>query len=164
MRVLVADGQAAVRSALRRLLKEEPGLIVVGEVVRADELLDQAAATQPDLVLLDCELCGLSASFRPTAGQARWRLLDALHRLRSHPKVIVLSGRPEMRQAALDAGADAFVSKGNPPERLLTILRTFNADCNSGDSVVQTTGTSAVNFPGDCDASGGFQVEQEEAV
>jgi DNA-binding NarL/FixJ family response regulator len=130
MRVLVADDQAAVRSALRRLLKEEPGLIVVGEVVRADELLAQAAATQPDLVLLDCELCGLSPWFHPSAWQARWRLLEALHRLRSHPKVIVLSGRPEMRQAALDAGADAFVSKGDPPERLLTTLHIFNMACD----------------------------------
>jgi DNA-binding NarL/FixJ family response regulator len=130
MRVLVADDQAAGGQNARRLLKEEPGLIVVGEVVRADELLDQAAATQPDLVLLDCELCGLYPSFRPTAGQARWRLLDALHRLRSHPKVIVLSGRPEMRQAALDAGADAFVSKGDSPEQLLTTLHIFNMACD----------------------------------
>ena len=130
MRVLVADDQASVRSALRRLLKEEPGLVVVGEVVRADELLDKAAATQPDLVLLDCELCGLSPSFHSKAWQARWRLLDALHRLRSHPKVILLSGRPEMRQAALDVGADAFVSKGDPPERLLATLHIFNMTCD----------------------------------
>ena len=32
--------------------------------------------------------------------------------------MIALSGRPEARQAALDAGVDAFVSKGDPPERL----------------------------------------------
>lgn len=164
MRVLVADDQAAVRSALRRLLKEEPGLIVVGEVVRADELLDQAAATQPDLVLLDCELCGLSPSFHPTAGQARWRLLDALHRLRSHPKVIVLSGRPEMRQAVLDAGADAFVSKGDPPERLLTTLYTFNTDCSGGNDVAQAAGTSPAASSGDGERIRRFQVGPDETI
>jgi DNA-binding NarL/FixJ family response regulator len=36
--------------------------------------------------------------------------------------VIVLSGRPEARQAVLDAGADAFVSKVEPPERLLAAI------------------------------------------
>jgi DNA-binding NarL/FixJ family response regulator len=37
--------------------------------------------------------------------------------------VIALSGRSEARLAALSAGADAFVSKGDPPERLLAAIR-----------------------------------------
>jgi DNA-binding NarL/FixJ family response regulator len=36
--------------------------------------------------------------------------------------VIVLSGRPEARRVALDAGADAFVSKIDPPDRLLSAI------------------------------------------
>jgi DNA-binding NarL/FixJ family response regulator len=36
--------------------------------------------------------------------------------------IIVLSGRPEASRAALAAGADAFVSKGNPPEHLLSAI------------------------------------------
>jgi DNA-binding NarL/FixJ family response regulator len=126
MRVLVADDQATVRSALRWLLKEQPGFHVVGEVIKGEKLLDQAAAVQPDLVLLDWELCGLSPALNRAAGQGRRRLLDSLHALKSRPKVIVLSSRPEMHQAALDAGADAFVSKGDPPARLLAILRATN--------------------------------------
>jgi PleD family two-component response regulator len=55
MRVLVADDQATVRSALRRLLQEQPGFHVVAEVIRGEKLLDQAAATEPALVLLDWE-------------------------------------------------------------------------------------------------------------
>ena len=126
MRVLVADDQVAVRSALRRLLKEEPGLTVVSEVVRTEELLDQAQVTQPDLVLLDWELPGLSfTDLDQSTSGSRDRLLILLHMLHSRPKVVALSGRPEMRQAALTAGADAFVSKADPPERLLTILRAF---------------------------------------
>jgi hypothetical protein len=37
--------------------------------------------------------------------------------------VIALSGRPEARQAALGAGADAFASKGDPPERVLAVIK-----------------------------------------
>jgi DNA-binding NarL/FixJ family response regulator len=64
------------------------------------------------LVLLDWGLPGLPSK----------ALLPALRALCPHLKVVVLSGRPEARQAALDAGADAFVSKIDPPERLLAAL------------------------------------------
>jgi CheY-like chemotaxis protein len=40
--------------------------------------------------------------------------------------VIVLSGQPEVRRTALAAGADAFVSKADPPEQLLAALRSAN--------------------------------------
>ena len=136
MRVLVADDQAAVRAALRWLLKEEPGVSVVGEAVRAEDLLAQAEGIQPDLVLLDWELPGLlspdlsNPTSLGTMGEARCFLLNVLRALHSRPKVIALSGRPEVRQEALDAGADDFVSKGDPPERLLTALRAIKVACD----------------------------------
>jgi DNA-binding NarL/FixJ family response regulator len=114
MHILLADNQAEVRSALRFLLEQEPGIYVVGEAAEAEALLAQEAAIQPDLVLLDWELPGL----RPI------QLLAAL-RIHRHIIVIALSGRPEARQEALNAGADAFASKGEPPERLLATLYAF---------------------------------------
>lgn len=122
MHVLLADDQTKVRSALRLLLEQQPEMNVVGEAVEAEDLLVQVEAAQPDLVLLD------------------WELLDqggaaTLARLRAAQPglvVIALSGRPEARRAALDAGADAFVSKGDPPERLLTTLRAVDAG-STGD-------------------------------
>ena len=117
MRVLLADDQSKVRSALRLLLEQQPGLSVVSEAAEAEDLLAQVEATQPDLVLLDWELPGLRADDRLPALRTRCPRL----------KVIALSGRPEARQAALTAGADAFVSKGEPPERLLTTLRAVGA-------------------------------------
>ena len=112
MRVLLADDQTKVRSALRLLLEQEPGLSVVGEAAEAEDLLAQVAATQPDLVLLDWELPGLRTDDR----------LSVLRALCPQLKVIALSGQPEARRAALSAGADAFVSKGEPPERLLAAV------------------------------------------
>ena len=115
MRVLLADDQPEVRSALRLLLEQEPWLRVIGEVSEANALLAQAHAARPDLVLLDWELPGLRAA-------------DPLTDLRSccpELRVVALSGRPEARDSALMSGAWAFVSKGDPPERLLTTLRTL---------------------------------------
>jgi DNA-binding NarL/FixJ family response regulator len=120
MQILLADDQAKVRSALRLLLEQEPGLSVVGEAAEAEELLAQVETTCPDLVLLDWELPGLRATNRVTNPERC--LLSALRARCPRMWVIALSGRPEARQAALAAGVGAFVSKGDSPERLLAAL------------------------------------------
>lgn len=117
MRVLLADSQKQVRSALQALLKLQPGVSVVGEAGEATGLVAQLYQTRPDLVLLDWGLPGLSA-------------IGSVSALRqNHPSllIIVLSGWPEVGQEALAAGADAFVSKVEPPERLLATLYAINA-------------------------------------
>ncbi|HIQ06369.1 MAG TPA: response regulator transcription factor [Anaerolineae bacterium] len=115
MRVLIADDQPQVRSALRLLLKQEPGIVVVGEASDAEQALELAAEQQPDLVLLDWELPGWDGS----------AALVGLQAIQPGVVVIALSGRPEACRAALAAGADAFVSKGDPPERLLMAVNDF---------------------------------------
>jgi DNA-binding NarL/FixJ family response regulator len=111
MRVLLADDQAKVRSALRLLLEQQPDIEVLGEAVDATGLLDWLNMTRPDLVLLDWELPDLTSEVLPVLRQSRPSL-----------RVIALSGRPEACQAALDAGVNAFVSKTDPPERLLAAM------------------------------------------
>jgi DNA-binding NarL/FixJ family response regulator len=118
MRVLIADRHAATRSALRILLKEEPGLNVVGEAADGGELLAQVGATRPDIVVLDWELPGEEAAV----------LVPSLHTHDGRPSVVVLGGRPELAQAALAAGADAFVSKGDPPQRLLDTIHAIESE------------------------------------
>jgi len=123
MRILVADDQPKVRFALRVLLERQPGLKVVGEAADAGDLLAQVEMACPDLVLLDWELPGLAGG----------DLLSALRGVCPNLFVIVLSGRLEVRRAALNAGADAFVYKCDPPERLLTAI----ADCSVRDNTVE---------------------------
>lgn len=115
MRVLLADDQVEVRSALRFLLEQELEIDVIGETAEARDLLSQVEIAQPDLVLLDWELPGSLVA----------ELLFALRARCVQMKVVALSGRPEARQEALAAGIDAFVSKGDPPEHLLTVLHAF---------------------------------------
>jgi DNA-binding NarL/FixJ family response regulator len=113
LRVLLADDQLVVRSALRLVLEQEPGVDVVGEVAEAECLLAEVRLARPDLLLLDWELPGL-----PVAD-----LLSCLRSLCPDAKVVALSGWPEARERALATGAHAFVSKGDPPERLIAIIR-----------------------------------------
>ena len=121
MRILLADEQTRVRLALQILLSQEPGVTVVGEAAEATDLLAQIRATRPDLVLLDWGLPELVS-----IGS-----LSALHTACPNLSVIVLTGRPETRQMALAAGADEFISKIDPPEKLLAAIHTMNAK-NSG--------------------------------
>ena len=128
MRVLLADDQAKVRSALRLVLEQQPGVSILGEAVDTTGLLDWVKAACPDLVLLDWELPGLKTAGPSTVlrqaqdGSSGQGLLSTLRELCPCLAVIALSGRPEARRAALDAGVDAFVSKGDPPERLLAAV------------------------------------------
>jgi DNA-binding NarL/FixJ family response regulator len=112
MRILIADDQAKVRFALRVLLEHQPDLEIVGEAANAQDLLAQVKIVHPDLVLLAWELPGPCADYLPPS------LKEACPGL----AVIALSGRPEAQSAALAAGADAFVSKGDPPDRLMTAI------------------------------------------
>lgn len=114
MRILLAEDQPKVRYALRVLLERQPGLAIVGEATDRNDLLNRVEVTLPDVVLLGWELPGLTAMDS----------LSPLRRIRPNLLVIALSGRSEAKLAALSAGADAFVSKGDPPESLLAAIRT----------------------------------------
>jgi len=109
MRILLADDQPRIRFALRALLVQQPGLAVVGEAADAAELLALARECCPDLVLLGWGLRGLPAA----------ELVPALQSVCPHAYLIALSSRLEVRRTALAAGADAFVSKMDPPGQLL---------------------------------------------
>jgi DNA-binding NarL/FixJ family response regulator len=113
IRILIADDQSHSRSALRLLLKFEPGMRVVGEADDVGRALELAAATRPDVVLMDWELPDQDSAATLVGLRQAW----------PGAAVIALSGRPEARQEALLAQADGFVSKWDPPERLLAAVR-----------------------------------------
>lgn len=112
MRVILADDQPEVCSALRLLLEEKPGINVLSEVGNTYELLRQVQASCPDLILLDWELPGASSK----------ELVPLLHTLCPHLEIIALSSHPQMKPAALKAGVRHFICKSEPPEQLLTAL------------------------------------------
>jgi DNA-binding NarL/FixJ family response regulator len=123
MRILLADHESNVRYGLRVLLEERSEFEVVGEAVDAEDLLAQIEASCPDLVLLSWELPGLAGA----------DLLPALRSVCDDLYVIVLSGRPEARQAILDARANAFISKVESPEQLLAAIAAAEHTNRKGD-------------------------------
>jgi len=112
MHILSADDQPTVRSAIRLLLEQQPEANVVEEVANAQELLKHVGNRCPDVLLLDWKLPGLTPE----------KLLATLHTYCPALFTIVLDSKPQTRQLALEAGANEFVSKNDPPERLLAAI------------------------------------------
>lgn len=111
--MLLADEHATVRSALRLLLEHLAGpAITIEETAEPHSLAAQVQAGCPDLLLVDWEFC------RGDPPGLVTRLREVCPRL----KVIVLSSQPEAQGPALAAGADGFVYKADPPERLVEAL------------------------------------------
>jgi len=113
MRVLIADDQPSVRSSLKLVL-EQQGIDVAGDVADSGELLAWFKTNQADLLLLDWEL----------PDQPGKKIIPILRAGYPRLVVIVLNSRPQTRTEAISAGADGFVSKGDPPEYLLSLLAT----------------------------------------
>ncbi len=116
VRVILADDRAAVRSSLRLLLGEEPGFEVVAEAADALGLLKIQEAAE--MILIDWELPGLPVP----------QLLQFLNYQRQQPMIVAMSSNPASRQQALEAGADAFVEKGQAPNQVLSTLRDLSSD------------------------------------
>jgi len=115
-RILLADDNRDVRSALGLLLETRLGAIIVGEATTMQSLLEQAAITHPDVVFLDWELPGI-----PEAGR-----IVALRSVTPDARIIVMSARPESATLAFEA--DAFVNKIDPPEQILAVLKERNKE------------------------------------
>jgi DNA-binding NarL/FixJ family response regulator len=124
-RVYLADAQTEERSALRLMLLDL-NLKVVGEAADWPTALAQAPATHPDMVVVDWNLVAegsstdLSSSLEGASGQALAELRVAC------PAVVVIvliSHLDARQQAALSAGADAFISKSEMPDQVAERLR-----------------------------------------
>lgn len=115
IQVIIADNHPEVRSALRLLLAEKRGVNAVSEASKSEDLMSLVRCLKPDLILLDWELPG----FIPE------ETMLLMHNLYRTPAVIALGSRPQMRKAALAAGAEEFIYKSEPPEKLLAVLDRF---------------------------------------
>jgi DNA-binding NarL/FixJ family response regulator len=110
-RLLLVDDDNRVRAALVALLASVREIEVVGSCADAAEARSLVAVVQPDLVLLDVLL--------PTAREG----LELLRALRAEGiPAVAMSISGGLRDAALSAGAVAFLEKEGSPEALIAVL------------------------------------------
>jgi two-component system, NarL family, invasion response regulator UvrY len=112
-RIYLADGIKEERSALRLML-QNLDMQVVGEASDWATTLAQAPATRLDMLLVDWDLLPVES------GTAMASLRAACP---ATIIVILISHLDSRQQAALSAGADVFISKGETPDRVAARLR-----------------------------------------
>jgi DNA-binding NarL/FixJ family response regulator len=118
-RVYVADALTEERSALRLMLLDL-NMVVAGEAADWATTLGQTPVRLIDILLIDWDLLPRTS---PTAA------LQELRKACPAALVIVLISHLDARQqAALSSGADAFISKGETPERVAERLRAVAAN------------------------------------
>jgi two-component system, NarL family, response regulator DesR len=115
IRLLLADDQTLVRSALAALLDLEDDFEVVAQVGRGDLVVEAARANSVDVVLLDIEMPGLDGL---AAAAALRHELPACRVL-----ILTTFGRPGYLRRAMEAGALGFVVKDAPAEQLADAVR-----------------------------------------
>jgi len=109
VRVVLADDSRRSRRGLRALLGTCPGVEVVAEATNGLQAVRIACEVIPDVIVMDSRM--------PTMdGVAATKLLK---RRRPGLRIVIVTMLAAVRQAALAAGADAFLVKGCPPEDLI---------------------------------------------
>lgn len=138
--VFLVEDYKLVRVGLISLIKADPDFRVVGECETAEEALVEIPARQPDVVLMDVGLPGMSG-------------IEATKKLRgSNPdmKVIMLTSHDNEEEvlASLNAGANAYCLKDIPSQRLLEVIRAVHEgaawlDPGVAKVVLEAVGNSA---------------------
>jgi DNA-binding NarL/FixJ family response regulator len=108
--ILLVDDQAMVRAAFKSLLERVPHFRVVGDAPDARRAIELAGQLQPDMVILDITMAGMSG-------------IDAvapIKKVAPAARVLMASQHEGMKfvQQALQAGADGYLSKDSEPEEL----------------------------------------------
>jgi DNA-binding NarL/FixJ family response regulator len=120
-RVFLADAQPDERLAFRLLLQDLK-MQVVGEAADWPTVLAQAPAANPDMLMVDWGL--VAAGSGADLAELRLACPAAL-------VIVLISHLSAREQAALSAGADAFISKGETSDRVAERLRDAVASITS---------------------------------
>lgn len=114
IRVLLADDEAMIRSALAALLRLEDDIDVVAECADGLQAVALAEKLQPDICLLDLEMPGLDGV----------EVAERLRRTISARCVVVTRhARPGVLRRALASGVAGFLPKSRGADEVAEVIR-----------------------------------------
>lgn len=115
IRIVIAEDQSLLRGALATLLGLEPDMEVIAQAGDGAEALSLVEAHDPDVLVADIEMPGLTGL----------DAAEALKRREARAKVLIVTtfARPGYLQRALQAGVLGYVLKDAPSEDLADAVR-----------------------------------------
>lgn len=131
IRILLVDDHALVREGLKRVLSSMVGVVIVGEAASGEEAVVRASDLQPDLVIMDLSLPGMSG-------------IDAVRVIKTEcpeTRILALTMHEEKVyiRGALEAGASGYVVKDARPSELVAAIEAVHR----GEQNVMVGGVSA---------------------
>lgn len=138
IRVLIADDEAMIRSALAALLRLEDDIDVIGECSDGTQAVAMAEKLEPDVCLLDLEMPGLDG-------------VEVAERLRrsisARCVVVTRHARPGVLRRALASGVAGFLPKSRSADEVAEVIRRVAAGARYVDPEVAADALSDQRSP-----------------
>ena len=114
-KVLLVDDHPVVRNGIRNLLDNAVGIQVIGEASDGEAALSLAKELEPDVMLLDMELPGLSGN------EVAQKMIES----GSKTRILALSAHADRRyiQELLASGAAGYLVKDEIPDTIVEAIR-----------------------------------------
>ncbi len=114
IRVLLADDEGMIRSALAALLRLEDDIDVIAECADGEQAITEATRLKPDVCLLDLEMPGLDG-------------VEVAERLRrtvaTRCVIVTRHARPGVLRRALASGVAGFLPKSRDAAEVAAVIR-----------------------------------------
>jgi two-component system nitrate/nitrite response regulator NarL len=135
--VLFAENREKLRENLRRTLGKFEDITVTGEAGNAKQLLQLAAGTSPDVIIMDANLPDMNSA----------ATIRALLQQRSANRIIVYStfSYPSLIEDMKDAGASGFILKDCIADDMIKMIHEVMQDetsfriCGTGTNAAAST-------------------------
>ena len=115
IKVLIADDHAVVRQGLKQILADTSEMVVAGEAINGEEVLEQVRGQPWDVLVLDMSM----------PGRGGYDVLKDLKQIQPKLPVLILSIHSEEQYAVrlLQAGASGYLTKESAPEELVQAIQ-----------------------------------------
>jgi two-component system response regulator DesR len=138
IRVLLADDEAMIRSALAALLRLEPDIDVIAECSDGEQAVAAAEKLHPDVCLLDLEMPGLDGV----------EVAERLRRIVTARCIVVTRhARPGVLRRALAAGVAGFLPKSRDAREVAEVIRRVAAGARYVDPEIAADALSDERCP-----------------